>query len=1237
MLKKWISTLIAGATADTPDGVSGTWAALLQEALAPLDKVQGARPGLAADINAYVLRGEALALLDEVGHTPGMAEGLGLFGYARPDRSREAFYSAFDRLPNGVALRWARVLEASLAAHHSYCSYALPGGIHWPEALLLHAAEQALGGWSSEPPVPRGLTMAKLEALLAEASLAESALLVAAAASPVNARYGAEQRLGMVARLPDFTASLHRHVEALRPHLSPSLVAQRLHVLTLLNEADAATVASIAAELADLATATSKQVRAAAEPLVRKFPEPLIAPLQSLAVEGRPDQRVSALRLLWALARQRTDNALLAFALATAKADKAPNVQALPQEWQSGEQAVAADSASDDYRYELPTIEWRTELSAAASTALDDLWRDLNAAVEKANKQAREHHARGLERGEKWPLRLAREYSSLDLVRLRDFIASSSTTFAGKARQDHHWGLVDPALAKFSVNPALTPVVAMKTLLALGLVTPNRGLPIFPARVFNGMHRVSGRPTLLEVQQLLEPFAIGPLDVLKTYCHTWNSLAATWPDEAVWPFFAHNIDLLTQQLNPTTTKDYSFDRAGLFRGIATLPRLPARLVNALFDIALGSAKSERLIAQEALANVPNKEARIMHALADGKGETRAAAAQWLGRLRHVPAIDPLETAVAKERQDIVKGAMIDALQALGQPVEKYLDRQALAAEARKSLAKGLPKELEWFPWAALPGVRWADSGESVGDDVLHWMLVQATKQKTPEPNAVLRKYCALFDARDREAFGQFVLEAWLREDVRPIPPEEALRLAQGQAQTMHGYMQRWPQHYQDDPNFGRSVEELTAVYLPRFLRQPAGSAIGGKGVLAMAAACAAERAAAPVQRYLKEHYGTRAAQGKALIAMLAWIEHPSATQLMLSIGSRFRTKSFQDEATRQAEALAERKGWTLSELADRTIPTGGFDETGTLELSYGERTFTAHLLPDFRIELRNPNGKKIAALPEPRQDEDAELVKEAKKAFSAARKEIRSIVDLQTDRLHEALCIERDWSFDDWSTYLSRHPVVRRLIQRLVWAQVDPQDGSLRVVQTFRPLDDGSLSDADDNEVQVPPEARVRVAHDSLLSPGQIAQWQTHLADYQVVPLFQQLGKGEYILPADKAHADAIEDFAGYLIETFALRNRALKLGYTRGAAEDGGWFYVYEKRFPTLGIVASIEFTGNGLPEENRTAALLKLSFAATQGGRMNLDKVPKVLLSECYNDMRLVAAEGSGFDAEWQKKSEY
>ena len=123
----------------------------------------------------------------------------------------------------------------------------------------------------------------------------------------------------------------------------------------------------------------------------------------------------------------------------------------------------------------------------------------------------------------------------------------------------------------------------------------------------------------------------------------------------------------------------------------------------MFAAALGSRKTERLPAQDALAKVPGIEARVIRALSDGKGEVRALAAQWLGRLRHEAALPALEAAVAKEKQDVALGAMLDALQALGQPVEKYLDRDALAGQAAKAVAKGLPEGPRLVPVGRVAG------------------------------------------------------------------------------------------------------------------------------------------------------------------------------------------------------------------------------------------------------------------------------------------------------------------------------------------------------------------------------------------------------------------------------------------------------------------------------------------------------------------------------------------------------
>jgi hypothetical protein len=64
------------------------------------------------------------------------------------------------------------------------------------------------------------------------------------------------------------------------------------------------------------------------------------------------------------------------------------------------------------------------------------------------------------------------------------------------------------------------------------------------------------------------------------------------------------------------------------------------------------------------------------------------------------------------------------------------------------------------------------------------------------------------------------------------------------------------------------------------------------------------------------------------------------------------------------------------------------------------------------------------------------------------------------------------------------------------------------------------------------------------------------------------------------------------------------------------------------------IGFTGNTLPEENHTVALTELVFHSTgrRSAPLRLSDVPAVLLAEAHNDVRQLAADGSGFDPNWQ-----
>lgn len=1236
----WITKLIGSSSKELPEGIDTLWLKSTEKYLEPIDSLPNGegRSGLAKDILSFILYDNPRGILAELTKKPGIWRHFFIYGFQ--ESRKPLSYAGFVSLPASMALRWAHVLDACMKSQVSSLYIQFPGGMRWPEALIAHIANVRLNTWPIQTSHVTDVPLTYIEQLLIEGGLQASSLISAAFSLPAKRTYGIENRLLIIKAFSDYPDAVHRHAETIRQLLLPPEVPQRLHVIKMLEGVRAETLAFFTSELSELGVSTSKQVRVAAEPFIRNCGSSIFENLKGIAIKGKPDQRVNALRLIWELARQENDKHLRNFARDTAKADKAPSAQALIQEWDSI--GSIAENNATQYEYEIPSIDWSSSMSPGLSKLLEIMWKEITISVEKMNKQSKEHHEKMLAQGHKFQLHIDPGFPDKLHKMLYEYIDSNNPAISEEPKLEQRgWSHTSQAVQKLAADPLVSITTLSKILRFFGMLVDRNETLSHPATsAINIMHSTTKKTNLLELQKILDDMGYaGSTIVLNSYCKTWGfGFAKDWDKRFVWPFFAHNQDLLGKALSSPQAQSYFFDRSALFHAVSTLPTPPLQIANILFELALGSGKTDRLLSQMALSNHPEKESRIVSALSDGKVETRTVAAQWLAKLKYIPAIPNLEKAALKEKHDVAKGAMLDALQSLGQPVEKYLDRESLLSEAVSSISKGIPKDLDWFPLNSLPTVRWADSGNSVSPEILRWFIVQAVKQKNPEPNAVLRKYCSMFHPRDREAFGQFILENWIREDVHPIAPDEAAKRAAKQAQQMHAMMHQYPQYYKDDPKYGLSVKELEAAFLPGFLRQPAGSQIGTKGLLAVAGACASERAAAPVARYLKEYYGTRAAQGKALISMLAWIDHPTATQLMLSIGNRFRTKSFQAEAIKQAEALADRKGWTLSELSDRTIPSAGFDENGILELSYGPRVFTAKLLPDFKIELFNPDGKKIASLPDPRQDDDQEIAKDSKKAFSTSKKEIKSIITLQTDRLYEALCTERDWSFEDWNLYLNQHPVVRRLIQGLVWVQMNGNE----VQQTFRPLDDGTLTDSDDNEVKLMNDARVRIAHDSILSTDVVKRWQQHLIDYKVSPLFQQLGKGTYILPDEKKSADCINDYEGYLIEAFALRGRSLKLGYTRGAAEDGGWFYVYEKRFPTLGLNAVIEFTGNSLPEENRTVALKSLSFTNSnntdwQRPIIPLSKIPRILLSECYNDLRLIASEGSGFDPDWQKKTEY
>lgn len=703
--------------------------------------------------------------------------------------------------------------------------------------------------------------------------------------------------------------------------------------------------------------------------------------------------------------------------------------------------------------------------------------------------------------------------------------------------------------------------------------------------------------------------------------------------EAIWPYLAAQFDVLDQALGQAATTDFReppiLNALGLLR---LFPKLPARYFNTVLTHALSSKKTINKPARALLLDIDGIEQRLLPFLSDSKQDVRSGVAEMLGTIGVEGAIEPLKTALGKEKSELVRAALLGALRRLDVDISSYVSPEILIKEAAGGLKGKKVKDIAWFPLDALPALSWA-SGGAVPSDVPRWWIAQAGKLAQPGGNALFSLWLDQLAPESAEALGRHVLGSFLRYDATHCSEDEANAYAKAGAQqrydTYQGYAKRWNNEFYRSYTYEKAFADLRAERLSIYPN----NAHAERGILGLATRAEGTFAVQMVRTYMRDHY-KRIAQVKAVTEYLSGNPSSAALQLLLSIARRHRTNGVQVLAQALVERLADERGWTTDELADRTIPTAGLDERGILDLEIGSRLYQAKLDGEDVLTLYNPDGKVVKNLPQVSEGPDKESAAEAKKALSNAKKELKQVHEFQEKRLYEALCVGRHWQLAEWRRFLLEHPIVGRLVQRLIWLGLDAQG---EIVVSFRPLEDLSLTDSRDNAVDPAAFAGVRLAHRSLFTGEQSEAWKQHLADYKIEPLFNQLDR-----PVLASAAGAsIDDRAGHVIEAFKLRSAAQKLGYERAQAEDGGWFTHYIKPFSGVGINAVIEFTGSPLPEENRAVALIAAKFVRMHkgqrsgyGAQIALNEVPPVLLSEVWNDLHQIAGAGSGFADDWRSK---
>jgi hypothetical protein len=1220
----------------------------LWEAIEPLDQVN---KGLARDTFYYVLEGRCVEVLETlVSLQPGQLLKLKLTTKGNWRHSRVTrFFAAIPSCPAAVAYRLGVVCAACQKRSRATTIPWLPDVPSWLECLIWEAASLH-PSWQHDEAVTGHLCAASIAAALEYAD-EDPKLLARILVRAPRERYFQQRVVVALRRTPGIAELLARYPSEVQAALEELDARTQVHLLETLREVAVSPVPWIET-LTRLACSRRKTVRCEAVQLLESHWPMAHEALRTLLNGGSVDERVHAAELL---ARHGDDNdrELLRSRLAEERSQRVKSV--IARALDSGKDETRRPARAKVVAPERPPLPApagpRPGQVEAVATLLDHLYRAVHGQWQGRQKYLSAHQVdpepkplstteveqlcRSLSEAVPWkqrpqpllPARLGMQGGGFASEEILDACTNGELCAIERCRLGHHLGLF-----QHMRNQVLHCTGILGTLVSDCRRADGSRVDL---RDLSAALSWCGFESTLLARSLLTDF--------------WSEALAPWQADQVWPYFTDHLDVLSQGLGFTggghLKHQFQFEvsriRKVSYRVLQCFPQAPDALLADLWKAALGTAKTERELAQASLEQEAEVDDKLVYALGDGKQDVRAEAARWLARRRATNCAPQIRSALEKEKRDIAKAAMLGALEAFGESIDSFLDREALLGEAEKGIKKALPKGMEWVGELSLPDVRWRDSGEHVDPTVVAWWLVKSARSKNPAPDPLLQRYCAILRRDDAELLGEKVLVAWIDEDTRSpasIPPH----LAQSYRQQAQNMISHFGQYYK-----GQTVESLYQTMVKRHLNQPTGSAVKSKGVLALAAAAGGPQLVPHVERYLKTWYGWRAAQCRALLHVLAWCDAPLATQHLLSVAGRFRTASIRKEADRLVHELAERQGWTMDELADRTAPSAGFDHQGQQQLEYlkeapiGQepevsRTVTLQLDGTLGVHIL-VGGKELKSLPAARKDENEASVAKAKKGLTQAKRNLKQIVKQQTSRLYAAMCSQRTWPDRDWRRFVLQHPVNGCLARRLVWLACDDDEAI-----SFRPLADGSLSDVDDNEVVPPAGAGFAIAHRSLLVPDLVDAWVAHLADYEVDPLFEQLGADAYELSAKQTNASELVDLCGHMVSAFKLRARAKKRGYVRGPNEDGSWFMTYQKSFPTLDIDVVLSFSGNRLPEEDTQVALISLRFdrrrydqgSAAASAGIPLGQVPPVLLAETFHDMSLIAADGSGFDPDWEKK---
>lgn len=533
--------------------------------------------------------------------------------------------------------------------------------------------------------------------------------------------------------------------------------------------------------------------------------------------------------------------------------------------------------------------------------------------------------------------------------------------------------------------------------------------------------------------------------------------------------------------------------------------------------------------------------------------------QVLNLIRRLPeAKDAYTELLSKEKNSALRELIQVLLDTAGQG-----PAHAHAALARQADEKKRSR-LSWLSLADLPLLKDTD-GQPLSQDIQVYVLLQSLEYNSG-PNEMLEEMNVYVQAASLADFSSELIQQWLR--------------------------------------MGAPAKEKWVLYL--------GAMFGDRRLV--------DLLSREIKGWSESGRGAIAAES---VKVMSYVKDLSALMTIDKLGRTIKNRQVKTAAAEALQMAAENAGLTQEQLEDRLITALGFDSKGTQRLSYGARSFLVKVNRDYQLSLVNEEtGKVVKSLPVPGEKDDAEQAKEAKTRFTQLKKDLKTMVTLQSQRLEESLSKQRLWSTQEWTDLFVNNVIMHHFAVGLVWGVYENE----QLKDTFRYMDDGTFNTVDEEEYELKADVRIGLVHPLELDQEQLEAWKTQLQDYEIEQPFEQLERTVYIVAEDERKSREYAHLPAEEYSPTALPKTLEKYGWYKGAPADGGFYHEMYKAYGEL--VVELQFSGTSVVyyEGLEDITLTSLEFYRNRHNKyhsyyrdeaMELERVPARVYSETIYDI--------------------